>query len=178
LGRGNWLDADALWWLTVMGRLSRVGRFRRQTRNHTSSRPGVDSAAATEISSLSAGGHREQGLGHDPSRKLPSNFSTVSAGYFRTIGTELLAGRGFDERDTTTSPAVAIINESLASRLRLGPNPVGKHAGEKRRRQSRKSSSRSSASSEIRNTTACATSSRQLYSAPRHRIPSPVDPRN
>ena len=42
------------------------------------------------------------------------------------MGMILLAGRDFDDRDTPTSPRVAIVNQSFAGRLGLGTNPVGK----------------------------------------------------
>jgi putative ABC transport system permease protein len=54
------------------------------------------------------------------------NFNSVSPGYFRTMGTALLAGRDFDDRrDTQTSGKVAIVNESFARRFFPGRNPIG-----------------------------------------------------
>jgi putative ABC transport system permease protein len=50
----------------------------------------------------------------------------VSPGYFRTMGMSVLAGRDFDERDTMTTPRVAIISESIAKRLWAGGDPVGR----------------------------------------------------
>ncbi len=41
-------------------------------------------------------------------------MSWVSPGYFQTMETPLLAGRDFDERDTATSPKVAVVNQSFA----------------------------------------------------------------
>ena len=52
--------------------------------------------------------------------------SLVGPGYFHTIGTPLLAGREFDERDTPTSQNVAIVSEEFAREFSLGPNPIGK----------------------------------------------------
>jgi putative ABC transport system permease protein len=49
----------------------------------------------------------------------------VAPGYFRTMGTSLLAGRDFDEHDTLTSPKVAIVNEMFARKYFGGTNPVG-----------------------------------------------------
>jgi predicted permease len=53
-------------------------------------------------------------------------FNRVSPGYFRTMGTTLIAGRDFDERDTLTSPKVAIVNEAFAKTFFGGANPVGR----------------------------------------------------
>ncbi|HEV2447832.1 MAG TPA: FtsX-like permease family protein [Candidatus Sulfopaludibacter sp.] len=38
----------------------------------------------------------------------------------------LLAGRDFDSRDSVASPRVAIVNQTLARKLGLGENPIGK----------------------------------------------------
>jgi len=53
-------------------------------------------------------------------------FNRVSAGYFDTLGIPLLAGRDFGRRDTTTSPGVAIVNESVARKFFPNANAVGK----------------------------------------------------
>ena len=37
----------------------------------------------------------------------------------------MVAGRDFNDRDTTQSPRVAIVNEALAKKLGMGPNPLG-----------------------------------------------------
>lgn len=41
-------------------------------------------------------------------------FNEVAPGYFATMGTPLLAGREFDDRDTGNAPRVAIVNASFA----------------------------------------------------------------
>ena len=46
--------------------------------------------------------------------------------YFRTLEIPLLQGRAFDGRDTASSPAVAIVSESLAHKYWPGESPVGK----------------------------------------------------
>jgi hypothetical protein len=42
------------------------------------------------------------------------------------MGTTLIAGRDFDDRDTLTSPKVAIVNEAFAKTFFGGANPVGR----------------------------------------------------
>jgi ABC-type antimicrobial peptide transport system permease subunit len=42
------------------------------------------------------------------------------------MGIGLLGGRDFDQHDTTSSPNVAIVNESFARRLGLGADPMGR----------------------------------------------------
>jgi putative ABC transport system permease protein len=53
-------------------------------------------------------------------------FNRASPGYFRTLGTRLMAGREFNERDTLSSPKVAIVNEMFARKFFRGANPVGR----------------------------------------------------
>jgi predicted permease len=52
--------------------------------------------------------------------------NAVSPRYFATVGTRVLAGRAFDERDTLASPRVFIINESMAHGLFGGESPLGR----------------------------------------------------
>lgn len=50
---------------------------------------------------------------------------TVSAGYFEAFRARLLSGRFFQDTDTADTEPVVVVNESLASRLFRGENPVG-----------------------------------------------------
>lgn len=45
-----------------------------------------------------------------------AGLSRVGPHYFDTMGTKLVAGRPTDDRDTDTSPRVAVVNETLARR--------------------------------------------------------------
>ena len=53
--------------------------------------------------------------------------NSVGAGYFRTFGIPLLAGREFNPGDTLNSPKVAVINETFARYLYGPQNPIGRH---------------------------------------------------
>ena len=55
-----------------------------------------------------------------------SYFTRIGAGYFKTLKTQLLSGREFDDHDGLTSPKVAIVNETFVRRFAHGANPVGK----------------------------------------------------
>jgi predicted permease len=55
-----------------------------------------------------------------------SFFNRIGPGYFRTIGTSLVAGREFDAHDTLSSPKVAVVNEVFARKFFGGANPVGR----------------------------------------------------
>jgi putative ABC transport system permease protein len=90
--------------------------------------PGVDDAAETAFVPIKGGAWTnimwmdgsDSGHGHAISRAM------IGAGYFRAIGTPLLAGREFDEHDTHASPNVAIVSEAFVRVFSLGPDPVGK----------------------------------------------------
>jgi putative ABC transport system permease protein len=90
--------------------------------------PGVESAANLMCPPLSGCGWNSivQTLGVEPMRRSESHFNQVSPGYFKTLKANLLAGRDFDQRDTLTSPKVAIVNETFARRFFDGANPLGK----------------------------------------------------
>jgi putative ABC transport system permease protein len=90
--------------------------------------PGVEQAAAAGIVPISGDrwNDRFQFVGANPSGKFLSDFSGVTPGYFRTLGTPLLAGRDFDERDSANSPKVAVANESFVKQFMNGANPIGK----------------------------------------------------
>ena len=50
----------------------------------------------------------------------------VSRGYFRTLGIPLLGGRDFEARDDLDSPAIGIVNETLARRFWPGRSALGR----------------------------------------------------
>ena len=50
----------------------------------------------------------------------------LGPGYFQTIGTPLLAGRDFDDRDTAISAKVAIVNQAFVRKILKGADPLGK----------------------------------------------------
>ncbi|HEY7056713.1 MAG TPA: ABC transporter permease [Vicinamibacterales bacterium] len=54
-----------------------------------------------------------------------SNFNAVGTGFFRTLGTPLVAGRDFDAHDDVSSAPVAIVNETFARQFLKGRNPLG-----------------------------------------------------
>jgi putative ABC transport system permease protein len=61
-----------------------------------------------------------------PSERPSSDMAIVTPSYFRTIGTPLLYGREFTERDDEKSPSVLIVNEAFARKFFPGQDAVGK----------------------------------------------------
>jgi putative ABC transport system permease protein len=101
--------------------------YRRQLLPSVRSTPGVDSAAQTSIVPLRGDGWNEfidipeAGI----QRKLV-DFDEVSAQYFQTLRIPLLAGRDFNENDTTNAPPVAIVNEKFSRTILGGGNAIGR----------------------------------------------------
>jgi putative ABC transport system permease protein len=52
-------------------------------------------------------------------------YQFVMSNYFETMGIAIVAGRGFEPADTTSLDRVAIVNETLATRLWKGRDPIG-----------------------------------------------------
>jgi putative ABC transport system permease protein len=88
--------------------------------------PGVTSAAQVFIMPVSGSGWN-QNIAID-GQKHPDNvnFNRVSDGYFRTMGTPLLAGRDFDGRERPGPEQSAIVTELFAHKFFAGQDPIGK----------------------------------------------------
>ncbi len=93
-------------------------------------RPGVKAAAF--VADLPLSGATDSESFHivgrpDPSPDRPFNagFNIASAGYFRTLGTPLREGRDFLDTDGSTTPDVAIVNESAARAWWPDRSPLG-----------------------------------------------------
>jgi predicted permease len=62
----------------------------------------------------------------DASNAMRVDIATVTPGYFRAMGVVLLRGRLFNERDTVSAPAVAVVDERLAERMFPGEDAIGR----------------------------------------------------
>lgn len=60
-----------------------------------------------------------------PQGDATARYSSVSPNYFSVLGISLKTGRGLSEQDTTKTPRVFVINETLARQYFSGLNPVG-----------------------------------------------------
>ena len=58
-----------------------------------------------------------------------ANYTIVSPGYFRAVGTPVFRGRDFREMDTADSVPVAVINRAMAKKFWPGEDPIGKQVG-------------------------------------------------
>jgi putative ABC transport system permease protein len=92
--------------------------------------PGVAAAALSTALPLSqvesAMSFRVDGRpGPPPGSEPIANWRSVSPDYFRALGTPLLSGRAFTERDVKDAPGVVIVNESMARSAFPGGDALG-----------------------------------------------------
>jgi predicted permease len=59
-----------------------------------------------------------------------SSWLRVSDGYFETIGTRIVKGRGFTEQDTADTRNVAVVNQTFAEKFFKDGDPIGKRFGD------------------------------------------------
>jgi putative ABC transport system permease protein len=87
--------------------------------------PGVLSAAQTYIVPVSGSGWNNNIV--IDGKKYPQNvnFNSVGPGYFRTMGTPMLAGRDFDGRERPGPERSAIVTELFAHTFFPGRDPIG-----------------------------------------------------
>jgi predicted permease len=93
--------------------------------------PGVTGVTAAIIpvlaGSSSGTGVTVEGFATTPDTDINARYNEVGAGFFRTMGATLLAGREFTTSDIVGTPKVAIVNEAFAKKFNLGRTPVGSH---------------------------------------------------
>jgi putative ABC transport system permease protein len=116
---------------------SQVALFYSRLLERVRTLPGAQSAAA--VSSLPLTGFDsdadfviEGRPAPQPDQRPVAWVSSVSPGYFRTMGMRLIAGREFTELDNENSPKVVIISEATARRHFPNENPIGKRIGDGR----------------------------------------------
>ncbi len=94
--------------------------------------PGVLSVSLSGYSPLGDENWNERVYieGHPPDFQGPApSWNRVGPHYFETVGTRLLRGRAIEERDTPTTPHVAVINQTFARRFFPREDPIGQHLG-------------------------------------------------
>jgi predicted permease len=67
--------------------------------------------------------------GHAPADRLIASWNRVSPRYFDTIGTPVLRGRAFDERDRHDAALVAVVSEGFARTFFGDADPIGRRIG-------------------------------------------------
>jgi macrolide transport system ATP-binding/permease protein len=65
-----------------------------------------------------------------PDTNSGASLVKVSPEYFDSVGTKVIMGRSIGPQDTSTSPAVAVVNEEFVKGFfSKGENPIGRHFG-------------------------------------------------
>ncbi|GAC1457697.1 MAG: hypothetical protein PVSMB1_07530 [Gemmatimonadaceae bacterium] len=105
-------------------------RFFEELRNRINAVPGVTAAAITSALPPSGGGLAPLDIeGRSPHASNGSGdvgLQVIDTAYFSLMRTPMRAGRIFDERDRSGSPAVAIIDEALRRKYFVNDDPVGR----------------------------------------------------
>jgi putative ABC transport system permease protein len=109
--------------------LERRASMNRDLLERLSTRIGVLSAAQVSMTPVSGSGWNND-IGPDGSTAAASGkqafFNRTGPGYFKTMGTTLVAGRDFTDADTLSSTKVGIVNQEFARKFFAGANPVGR----------------------------------------------------
>ena len=105
----------------------RFTEYKREIVKRVQAMPGVESAANTMLVPFGGNTWNQNVLteGSDDDKGV-SWVNFLGPGYFQTIGTPLLAGRDFDDRDTANSVKVAIVNQAFVRKILKGADPLGK----------------------------------------------------
>ena len=93
--------------------------------------PGVGAAGLVDLAPVDLHFSRDSVFveGQTPGRAASAPRAMVSRagpGYFQAMGTRLVRGRDFTERDDEKSTPVAVVNETFARRFWPGEDPVGR----------------------------------------------------
>jgi putative ABC transport system permease protein len=107
---------------------ARYADYKREIVKHVSSIPGVESAAAAMLVPFGGDTWNDNVITEGSDEDKGSAWMNyIGPGYFHTMGTPLLAGRDFDDRDTPTSVKVAIVNQAFVKKILKGTaDPLGK----------------------------------------------------
>jgi predicted permease len=103
-------------------------QFLSQVRDHISALPGVRSVSFVGVVPLSIGAssnnYSVEATKNHPKQSVNADTNNVGTDYFKTMGIPLLRGRDFVLQ--TDDQHMAIINETMASQLFPGQDPIGR----------------------------------------------------
>jgi putative ABC transport system permease protein len=99
--------------------------FQRQMLDKVRSVPRLE-AAMTSIPPMSGSGWSEPIILESGAKgSITPYLSRVTPGYFNLMSMHLLGGRDFSDRDTLSSPTVAVVNQTFVNKELGGASPVG-----------------------------------------------------
>jgi len=104
--------------------------YYRQVEDRLAAIPGVESVGAVNTLPLGNGptfAFRVEGRAPLPVDQWPfANYRNATPDYFQTLKIPMVRGRGFEQRDTASSPLVVVINQTVADQDFAGEDPIGK----------------------------------------------------
>jgi len=112
-------DRLAAVYATMQQRLERVPGIERATYSLYSPMEGNNWSSRISIA----------GRPVDPAQPDGSSWNRVGPGYFETLGTRVVLGRGITAADTPGAPRVAVVNEAFARRFFEDGSPLGVRLG-------------------------------------------------
>ena len=138
LSHGRWLlqgrHSDVQRGIQTQDPIARARVLQTEVVERLKTLPGVTSASAAVVLVISGGGWsgdvEVDGYKHRPDEDNQAEFNGVTPRFFKTMGTPLLLGRDFNERDTSSSKKVAIVNESFARYYFRDRSPLGLHVNQ------------------------------------------------
>jgi hypothetical protein len=86
--------------------------------------PGVAAVGQADIVPMSGSGWNQKVLVSAQVQEEICWFNRVSPGYFKAMGTPVLKGRDFEERDDLSAPPMAIVNETFVRKYLEGKDPL------------------------------------------------------
>ena len=99
--------------------------FEKRVLQHLEGSSAVASIAAASSLPLERGINTRMSIGGRPNVVGTVEWRAVTAGYFRTLGIALVAGRTFEDAGAEGGPPVAIVNEAFARRYFPGESAIG-----------------------------------------------------
>lgn len=116
--------------------VERLPAFYRQLHDNLAAIPGVNRVSFALYSPMEGDNWGEdvyiEGQAPPPagSNQNGASWVRVSDGYFESVGTRLVKGRGITEHDTATTRNVAVVNQTFAKKFWGDEDPIGKHFGD------------------------------------------------
>ena len=105
---------------------AQIVEARRQMLEKLRTRTGASAAGEVNMTPVSGGGWNQTSWADGSTGPhLNTLYNSCGPGYFRTMGTAMVAGRDFNDHDDLSAPKVAIVNEEFAKKIFQGKNPVG-----------------------------------------------------
>ena len=113
------------------GEAQPVSSFLASATEYLAAVPGVQAAGAITLlpvqESWTNGGFDIVGVNREATSTPESELRAVYGDYYRAMKVPLIRGRYLDERDTTASERVAVINQTVAKKYWQERDPIGSH---------------------------------------------------